>query len=639
MAIRVALGVVLAMGLAVSTCRSAAVGVTAPGPAQGRPAVAPKRFYLLDLTSLFDLDLKDPAKARTAWDTLHLVASVQGIVNRDAPALFVRCMKDPDDFWLETLREKGHWLDGAEVVRIESLEALLRTFRTRLKGLVVYDEKVPATSNLASTIAGVEDRVPLRYDESPGSVYRKVLDMGLVLGDVLRLCGDDGSPLFTGQGTLPGTDIPSTGSAKCDAYLWAKHRYMDAGKCSPDTMAYYIDAYWLTNPTACGLSNATLTNHDFFIAERAFFFDLGMWDEEAPADDPGQKPGTDVRTLRTLLRGMADRAGGKILTIGGFVPWAWKYTDHPGAGGKHGGVDSEWKYAQIISSYSGIMDADAIGLSGMANASFYRHFPLKSRYPQNPRPTPGDLRRRGLVLADGKVAPALYVLFYLGDYDSAAWLSLHVPRWWKDPARGSIPCAWAFNPNLDRRAPHVLDYARTHASPNDWFIAGDSGAGYLNPGMLLKANRAPGLGEGLAAWVTHCLKYYRRYDLSITGFIIDGHSPGMGEAGMDAYLEFSPDGIVAQKIPPRGLHRGTMPFIRMGMDLDGDPPAAGAAVAGLVAKDLPRFAVIRTILKSPTWHRQTMERAAAAPGGDRIRFVDPYTFFLLLKMHEERTKP
>jgi hypothetical protein len=34
-----------------------------------------------------------------------------------------------------------------------------------------------------------------------------------------------------------------------------------------------------------------------------------------------------------------------------------------------------------------------------------------------------------------------------------------------------------------------------------------------------------------------------------------------------------------------------------------------------------------------------MERAAAALGGDRIRFVDPYTFFLLLKTDEEQAKP
>ena len=79
------------------------------------------------------------------------------------------------------------------------------------------------------------------------------------------------------------------------------------------------------------------------------------------------------------------------------------------------------------------MDADALGYSGMANASFYQHFPLKKRYPQNPKPTLNDLRERGLVSKHGRVAPKGYVCFYMGDYDSAAWLNLHVPRWWADP--------------------------------------------------------------------------------------------------------------------------------------------------------------------------------------------------------------
>ena len=39
----------------------------------------------------------------------------------------------------------------------------------------------------------------------------------------------------------------------------------------------------------------------------------------------------------------------------------------------------------------------------------------------------------------------------------------------------------------------------------------------------------------------------------------------------------------------------------------------------------------RTILKSPTWHAQTMRAARAAPGGERIEFVNAPTFFLLLK--------
>ena len=42
--------------------------------------------YYFDMTGLHDLDRQDPVQARRAWDMGHLVASVQGIVNRDANA-------------------------------------------------------------------------------------------------------------------------------------------------------------------------------------------------------------------------------------------------------------------------------------------------------------------------------------------------------------------------------------------------------------------------------------------------------------------------------------------------------------------------------------------------------------------------
>jgi hypothetical protein len=533
------------------------------------------------MSGLHALDRRDPAAARKAWDTAHLVASLQGVVNRERPRLFVRFVPQTDDFWFNWLRATGNWLADAQVIRIESLEGLLRTFRADIKGAVVYKEDIAATSNLASTIAGVEDRVCLRFDEAGDSIYQQ--NIRFIVPDVLRLYKDaeEGRELF---------------SSKCGAYLWAMSRYLD--RCSTEYMAYYIDAFWLKRPTIASLDNNTLTNHDFFISHRAFFFDLDMWEEESPVDDPAQKAGTDVLVLRRLMRAMHDRANGKIIHIGGFVPWAWKYTNHGQAGGKHGGVDSEWKYAQIISSYNGIMDADAIGISGMANASFYQHFPLREHYPQNPRPTVADLKKRGFLRDDGSVAPFLYVMFYMGDYDSAAWLNVHVPKFWNDPARGSIPCAWAVNPNLDRRAPHAMHYIRTNASANDWFIAGDSGAGYLNPGMLFRPRLEADLPEGGEAWVNHNLPYFKRYDLSITGFIIDGHSPAMGQKGLDAYMRFSPDGIIGQKLPAaQGLHRGAMPYITMKMDLDGSPEKAGATVAQLANQKLPAFAPNRTILK------------------------------------------
>lgn len=597
-------------------------------PAAGAPPI-----YYYDLTQLNQLNLKDGAQARRAWDTLHLVASLQGIVNRDSPVLFVRFMKHPDDFWLDYLRESGNWLADRPITRVDTLESLLRTFASRVKGIVLYDEKVPATSNLASTMAGIEDRLALRYDPSPNSLYTEL--QPLLPKNTVRLFNEDGSPMFTGRGVIPDTQVPSTGSGKCDAYLWAKSRYLDTARSSPQYMAYYIDAYWLTDPAVSGLSNSTLSNHDFYIAQRAFFFDLGMWPDESPVDDPSQTPGTDLIVLKQLLRAMHDRAGGVIINIGGFVPWAWKYTDHGKAGGKRIGVHSEWEYGRIISAYNGIMDADALGFSGMANASFYQHFPLKDHYPQNPRPALEDLNRHGFVTAGNAVAPFAYVMFYMGDYDSAAWLSYHVPLWWKDPNHGKIPCAWAFNPNLDRRAPHVLHYARTRQAATDWFISGDNGAGYLNPGMLTEPRFDKQVPDGWEAWVRHNVAYFKRYDVWITGFLIDGFAPGMGDRGLDEYMKFSPDGIAFQFSKPIGLHRGTMPYVKMAIDLDGSPPQAGVKIADLAKGRLPMFLAVRTILKSPTWHKQTMDAAGKSSGGTVIRFVDPYTFFMLARMSQQ----
>ena len=44
--------------------------------------------------------------------------------------------------------------------------------------------------------------------------------------------------------------------------------------------------------------------------------------------------------------------------------------------GKHQGVETEWHFAQIASSYNVYMDADATGPENMANAALYTHFPL-----------------------------------------------------------------------------------------------------------------------------------------------------------------------------------------------------------------------------------------------------------------------
>ncbi|MBV9468930.1 MAG: hypothetical protein JOZ57_06755, partial [Abitibacteriaceae bacterium] len=339
--------------------------------------------------SFFDLTYTQswaahPTRTADAWDEVHAVATLQGIVNRDAPRLYLRAISNPeggnisvDDWWLAHLQAPGAWLEKRPVEVVSDFDSLVRRFQQFVQGLVVYDGNVPATSCLASTIAGVDNLIAVRYDARPDSLFRHLQMLGLPVK--VWLVHQDGSPLFTGKGVIPDINQPSTGSAKNDAYRWAIARYIETGHVNTQALAYYIDAAWLRNPHASIFWNHTLTNHDYFVARGAFFFDLSPWEDEPATDDPAQPIGTDLATLKLMLAAVARRNAGQQLThVGGFTPWAFKYTD--AVGGKHGGVATEWKFSEILTAYNCYLDADALGLGAMANASFFAHQPLP-QYP------------------------------------------------------------------------------------------------------------------------------------------------------------------------------------------------------------------------------------------------------------------
>ncbi len=617
--------------------------LTAARQAPARAATEPVFHY--DLTHLYGLDLADPEQAARAYDELHFVATLQGVVNRDLPRLYVHFVDhsefgtiDIDDYWLGVLRRDGGLLADRPLRHLDDLEDLVRTFRRALRGAVVWDPNVPATSNVASTVAGARDLVAVRYDPSPDSLHTRFVGPGpLRLPPAVRLVRDGGSPLFTARGTIPGTRRESTGSAKCDAYIWAVEHYLRTGRSAPD-LGYYLDGYWLRRPQG-KLQQALLTNHDYLVSRRGFFFDLLPWDDEVPVDDPDQPVGTDQATLEEILRVAHERARGAMVPVHGFVPWGYKYTTVDPAGGHHDPVATEWRFVQVASAYDAYLDADAENLDAMANASVFRHAPLRPSYPQRTRPTTDDLRARGFVDASGAVVPRHYVMFYVGDYDSAAWLYQVMPYVWDDAARGEVPLNWAFNPNLADRMPVALDLARRTATLADTFVAGDSGAGYVNPGMLAEPREFSGLPSGVAAWQRHCLPRYARWDLTVTGFVIDGYAPGMNEETRAAYADFSPGGFAAQKIEPMGLV-GTTPFVRMGPDLPrGDAATAAQSLRDALDGDLagppvtPHFLSVRTILESPTWHRDVADTVHAQAPGAVVVFVDAHTFYALVRQH------
>src|SRR4030095_8331774 len=147
--------------------------------------------------------------------------TLQGIVNRQRPRLYLyhdhQRLDTPgvDAFWLDKYREPDKpygWLAKTEIIKLADLSAVLDVFAKDLKGIVVWDPAVPATLNVATTIAGVEDLAVLRDGSEITPEVTHYLTVKKSLAGLFQ----------AGVTTLPNSRTPSTGSPKTDAYLWAK---------------------------------------------------------------------------------------------------------------------------------------------------------------------------------------------------------------------------------------------------------------------------------------------------------------------------------------------------------------------------------------------------------------------------------
>jgi len=619
---------------------SATTVFAADSVADTKRSKAPERVYLFDARYLKD-GWNIPEKAAVIWDNMHALCALQGIVNREKPQLYIIYCEDfgiqTDEFWMNWYRTEDGWLKNSEIISLQTVEDVFDIFASETSGLVVYDPNVNATACVASTASGCLNLIPVRYNKNSDSIHQKLLNR-YHLQEVEWLVHPDGSSMFTGKGNIPDYNLPTTGSAKTDTYRWAIERYLKSNLCDPCFAGYYIDSFWISLPNTAGPELHTLSNQDYFIQKRAFFFDLSPWGDETPNDDPTQPLGADEKMFREIMYNLYLQSGGAIIKVGGFTPWQCKYTDHGAVKCKHDGVATEWQHGKLISQYNGYMEADAPGLSGMANASFHTHYPLKQHYQQpNPKPNKSNWKQMGYIDEKGKVKPGLYLGHYVGDYDAPSWLYKSVPQKFNDPARGSVPLGWAFNPNLSDRAPMAFVYAYQHATTNDFFITGDSGSGYLNPRSLTQKD-IPQIASvngvfpsGLDAWIQHCKRYMGMWDMSIIGFVLDGSGYASGQTEFSAFRTIAPDGC--------GTHFERTAKMIAGVptcnewDLNSDPVLAARDIAYVSERyhDKPGFIWCRSILKSPKWYQDVSDALHKNHPEAPVFVVDPYTFFGIIK--------
>lgn len=595
-----------------------AFGMLAAGDADaGKPVI-----YHLDLRGVWGLP------QTTSYDIQHAAVCIQGLANRDAPRVFITFLND-DATWLTRLRESGGLCDGWEIRNVADVHELVSIFRGLASGVVLYDADpnsgVTSTSLAATTAAACENAIAVRKDTAAGSMYNYLVND--INGPQLPVIADLTSK-FAGSGTIWGTTRPSTGSAKCDAYLWASANYLDTGRCDPSILFYTLDLYALK----VNLGNhqySQLMNLDYAVSKKAFCFELSPWGDEVPNDDPTQPLGTDLNTFKNILHQCNVRTGRqKMIKFCGFTNWHVKYTTY-GGNGSHGEVATEWETVSICSAYNTYLEADAPGVNYVSNCSFYAALTpalTSRRYVQNPAPTRDDLVSRGLMNAGGTVLPGNYVMLGMGDYDSVAWPMYNVGcDYWLDSVRGQVNCNWGIDPNASDRAGVLMDYLYRHKTSKDFFMAWDSGAGYVNPTQLRGTRSPSGYPSGVSIWQAHCKAAYRPFDYSISAWLLNGSNGNTSTTDYQDFAPFSGDGIGAHATSSAMQMVNNVPVNRMRGDL-------GMYEVTDSVMDLSsgvNFGWYRTVLWRPSQIKALQDKYVSS--GHNHVFLDSFSYYYLLR--------
>jgi len=431
---------------------------------------------------------------KESYDETIAAASLQGIINRESPELFIVSDKyKRPQYWLDIMAKDGRWLDGREQKKLGSLDEIVALAGSRVKGAVIWDPKVPATINVATTIAGVEDAVIL----SPEYAEKYLEKWKLPVIKDLR-------GMFTGA---------ETGSAKNDAYRWAIREYLEKDKCSSHRTFLAEDSF-ITRDRG---DNGYAIPRDWAVKNRSFVFDLSPWPDEAPRDDPEQKLGLDLETYHMILSELKRHADGKHMTeLVGFFAFS-KYSNVPDHKSKHEPVMAEMETVWIISPYNVYKSSIS---SDCYNQSFHSQAPRR-KLEQNPT-----------VKKDLPLEKKVYISIAMADYDSATLLYEFLPRYWENPARGKVPLSWGINPNLLETYPDVIEYFYSTATPDDTFLADANAAGYIAPNRIEP--------KYLRLFTEHNKKFYEEADMTISPMVIDRDQPS--PAVKDAFQKFSPDG-------------------------------------------------------------------------------------------------
>lgn len=550
--------------------------------------------YSVDYTFTYQKPLAGSAK----YDDIIAVTTLQGLYNRQSGNLLYVLGGDSTNEWFGTFTKEDGWLKDRTFESLNEVGQVFDLVAPLLKCAVIWDTNVPATVNVATTVAGVEDGVVLTresYDR-----YKSHLPADL---KIISLEGKfDGSV---------------TGSAKNDAYRWALHEYLEKGLCSKDFICYYVDSFYARNNG----DTAYISLRDWSVYNRAFVVDLSPWGDETPFDDRTQKVGTDLETLKMILQTQKNLLEGKsTFEFCGFFNFTKYSKNGDNTESKHDPVPTEWETVYVISPYGGYQNT---ATEWCWNQSVHSKF--EGGTYENNRPD------EWMTLDNSP--QTVYLSFFMADYDSTYPLYTYLQRYWKDPMRGKIPLAWGINPNLADSVPDVIDYYYRTKTENDYFTSDASAAGYFNP------SRIP--SEMWDMVTEHNREYFEKFDMTIAPMVLDWDK--LGPEALEAFSKFSYDGLATIIIDFHGnggkqaapfLYEDTMVCDQLYNNFSTESVDRGAEAVNQIIRTQAgtgkaRFGLVRCVWTSPTFISEVIEEVKAQNPNLNIEVVDIYNYFEL----------
>lgn len=376
------------------------------------------------------LDVYDIRSA--SQDTQLSITTMAGVINRQQPKIYLISSNDAA-FWLnQAFAQVPH--DVSPAIGNAALDALLNSYGSSIRGLIIYDPNFIDSINIATMMAGQQDG----FVVSPAQA-------GALQGPPHRL------PVIADLRTYQW-------KSRIQAYTWAESNLLK--NAAPNLVAGF-------DPKIPG------TLRSFLVATRTFIYWL----------DPRN-------FLPNILNGWISERGLMQRILGAFPPGTihlgWFIDEDCGVK-----LTSKAAMPVLASDFFEHLEVwtSVQNVQNMQQAQLNTPEDRARNVGVGLAPTLTTEERLAPTLTTR--APRAYVSFTISDGDNLQYDQHRMARLWGDPIRGSIPIGWTISPSLVQTAPSLAAYYLHTASQNDELIAGPSGAGYLYPSDWPEAQLSP----------------------------------------------------------------------------------------------------------------------------------------------------